>query len=120
MIGKKYPQLSKAKKGKKNPMWGRKKELSPRWKGDKAKHKHLGYWLVRKPNHPFARKNGYVMRSHLVMEKFLGRYLETWENVHHINGIKDDDRIENLKIVIHKKHFGQVKCPKCLYEFLIK
>ena len=57
-----------------------------------------GYMLIYCPNHPFRNCKNYVKRSRLVMETHLGRYLKPEEVVHHINGIKDDDRIENLKL----------------------
>ena len=75
---------------------------NPNWKNGETRHK--GYMSIRQPAHPQANKNGYILRSHLVMGKHLGRYLTPKEIVHHINEIKDDDRIENLQLFANKNN----------------
>lgn len=64
------------------------------------------YILVYSPNHPNANANNQVKRSRLVMEKHLSRYLNKNEIVHHINEIKDDDRIENLQLMTNSEHLS--------------
>ena len=48
-------------------------------------------------------KGKWVMQHRLVMEKVLGRYLEANEHVHHMNGIRDDNRPENLELWTSRK-----------------
>lgn len=77
---------------------------NPSWKGGKIKDKD-GYIHVKKRNHPFSNKNGYIREHRLVMEKKIGRYLHRWEIVHHINNIPTDNRISNLMLLPNRsKH----------------
>lgn len=108
-----------------NSRWvtGKKGELSPRWKGSRKVSKRDGYVLIYSPDHPFARKmsgnggKGYVLEHRLVMEKIIGRYLYPDEDVNHVNGIKDDNRSDNLKLVRHNAHYEARVCPKCSFEW---
>lgn len=70
---------------------------SGNWKGGNKKT-GKGYVYKYAPDHPHATQDGYVMRHRLEMEKHLGRYLTQEEIVHHKNGVKGDDRIENLEL----------------------
>ena len=52
----------------------------------------------------YVPKLGYRKRCRLILEKHLNRKLTTDECVHHKNGIKHDDRIENLEILSRAEH----------------
>lgn len=73
-------------------------EKSGVWKGGRIKHPRSGYILVRVGH--------YYMPEHVrVMEDHLGRKIR-WPNeeVHHINGKKDDNRIVNLQVLSREEH----------------
>lgn len=98
---------------------GRKGRLNPRFKGIK---KSLGYVLIYKPKHANSDKYGYIREHRYIMSKHIGRPIKQNEDVHHINGIKDDNIIENLAILtrgehvrLHHKGIPKNKKYKCLF-----
>jgi len=76
---------------------------NPRWKGGRAVDSS-GYFLVLEPGHPHADYNGYVLEHRLVVEKDMKRFLMPDEHVHHWNGIRDDNRPENLAVMDPEAH----------------
>lgn len=81
-----------------------------------------GYVLVWDPEaaqraRPGTKRN-YVFEHRLVMERILGRPLRPHENVHHKNGIRDDNKPENLELWTKHQPPGQrpdeqKHCPTC-------
>jgi len=81
-------------------------ELNGNWRGGRTTHK-AGYVMRRVPGHPRASvRSPYVFEHILVMEELLGRRLLEGETVHHINGVKDDNRPENLELWIRPQPSG--------------
>jgi hypothetical protein len=80
------------------------------------------YAVVR--NHPKATTLGYVFEHRIVVENSLGRILANTEVVHHKNGNKKDNRLDNLEVLDYKEHARLhatergflnciLKCPQC-------
>ncbi len=88
-----------------------------RWtRGERAKgYQDGGYMMVWAGiNAPGAQANGYILEHRKVMSDHLGRPLTKDESVHHINGDKTDNRIENLQLRqrFHGKN-GKFVCVDC-------
>lgn len=78
-------------------------ERAAGWKGGRRKT-GAGYVYLYAPDHPDATKSGYVMEHRIVMERELGRRLLRTEHVHHRNGRKADNRVENLVVLSRSEH----------------
>lgn len=79
-------------KGKKRPQFSGKN--CSKWKGG-IKQDIQGYIHIYMPEHPFSNLK-YIIAHRLLAETYLGRFLDPKEVIHHINGITDDNRPENL------------------------
>jgi len=74
----------------------------PSWKGGRIIRG--GYVYIKLPKHPFSDFHNYFAEHRLIMEKHIGRYLLMSEIVHHLNGIKTDNRLENLQLTNRSDH----------------
>ena len=81
----------------------RREENNLHWKGGKQ-FSGNGYIYLLKRDHPNCDKRGRFLEHRYIMEQKIGRYLLPKEEVDHINGIRNDNRIENLQIVTHAEN----------------
>lgn len=85
---------------------------NPNWTGGRRSAGSYGeYVQVYAPDHP-NRVHNCVLEHRLVVEQELGRYLLNDEIVHHLNGVKNDNRFENLaltKRIDHESHTS-IRC----------
>ena len=89
-------------------MKGREMDKANRWKGGKVKQH--GYWCIKQ-------KDGSYSREHILkIEKKIGRKLYKDECVHHKNGNRADNRLNNLQLMTksehHKHHFKEMLIDK--------
>ncbi len=82
-------------------------ERNPSWKGGRYR-RFDGYVLVRlQPGdffYPMVKANGYVLEHRLVMARHLGRCLYDREKVHHKDGIRYHNELNNLMLSTASKH----------------
>lgn len=83
----------------------------PAWRGGLCRVDG-GYISRSLPTHPNANSGGRVLEHRYVMETSLKRLLTSDESVHHINGVRDDNRLENLQL--RRKNHGQGQALRCL------
>lgn len=79
-------------------------DKNPNWRGGRSIDPVDGYVRLHMPGHPMASPNGYVREHRLVMTNHLGRLLDPSELIHHVNGDRTDNRVENLQIVTAGEH----------------
>ena len=101
MLGKSHSKETRMKMGGEN-----------HWNWNNGVNVSREYICVLNKEHPHCKKSGYILEHRLVMEKHIGRYLTKEEVVHHVNGNKKDNRIENLMLfpndMEHRKYHANL------------
>jgi len=89
---------------------------NPNWQG--GKYNCHGYNCIPiYPEDPFynmSNGKGSILEHRLIMAQHLGRRLLKIEHVHHKNGVRNDNRIENLELISPKNHaIYKSMCSHC-------
>lgn len=71
--------------------------------------KYIGYVRIYVPMHPEANTRGYVYEHRILAEQMIGRRLLKDEIVHHKNGIRWDNSLENLQVMTKFEHGKLIK-----------
>lgn len=62
-----------------------------------------GYYEIFEPTHPLAKKNGYI-REHRLIAYDAGILTDPKMEIHHINNLKTDNRIDNFMVLTKAQH----------------
>lgn len=97
-------------------------ERSPRWKSGREKDPKGYIVLTGMQKVPGSRKGGQMPEHKYLMQQDLGRPLTSDETVHHKNGIRNDNRLDNLELWSTSQPSGQRVSDKLewAYEFILK
>jgi len=115
---KRWVQLSclreQNKQGQCHPCYMKGREHGPNWKGGRIYgggkgSPYIQIWITEDNfYYPMVRVKqnggGYICEHRLVIAQNLGRCLHPWEIVHHFNGVRDDNRLENLQLISDVGH----------------
>lgn len=85
---------------------------------NQGKHRYTkeGYVLIYLPSWPTAKKDGYVLEHRMVIEKKIGRSLTKNEIIHHKDGVRSNNKEDNLELLIvttHYKGHEPLLCVHC-------
>jgi hypothetical protein len=72
---------------------------------------HNGYVVKLMPDHPDCNNDGYIYKHRWIMEQKIGRRILPSEDVHHIDGNKQNNSESNLEL-LSKSHHGYVSAKK--------
>ena len=73
-----------------------------------------GYRIIYKPDSPYSWSNGFIFEHRLVVSEYLNRKLKITEHVHHKNGNKLDNSLDNLRVMLKESHMGLHKIERYL------
>ena len=85
------------------------------WNGGRTRSPH-GYVMLMTPGHPGADGRGYVKEHILDVELAMQKEMPAGATVHHINGVKDDNRNDNYVVCDQSYHIQLHRRAKALAE----
>lgn len=96
--------------------------VEPRTSGRRRLIGRYGSWCRRKQSNGYivwsawdaeTKQSAFILEHRIVMSWMLGRWLQRHETVHHRNGVRDDNRPENLELWVTAQPAGMSHCPHC-------